>query len=262
MLHSRFAFAAIMLAVGLFFAMLLFIELGRRIGRRHATKRAADAPAANIVGDSVVYALLALLIGFTFNGAAARFDDRRQLIVQTVSAMSTAWQRIDALTADDQGPIRAEFRRYVDAVVAPQTAQPRTRGEALVPAEELTHAQNSLWTRAMAACLLPTGERARMLLLPALNEMFDAVDKEHLVRRIHPPTAIYIMLGVAALAGALFVGYGMAAAPRRNWLYIIGVAATIASATYVVIDLEYPRLGLIRVDDMDQALVALRATMN
>jgi hypothetical protein len=35
-----------------------------------------------------------------------------------------------------------------------------------------------------------------------------------------------------------------------------------AGAVYVIIDLEYPRLGLIRVDTFDQALVDLRAGMN
>jgi hypothetical protein len=30
---------------------------------------------------------------------------------------------------------------------------------------------------------------------------------------------------------------------------------------YVIIELEYPRLGLVQVSDMDRALVELRATM-
>jgi hypothetical protein len=34
-----------------------------------------------------------------------------------------------------------------------------------------------------------------------------------------------------------------------------------AVALYVILDLEYPRLGLIRVSDFDQVLVDLRATM-
>jgi hypothetical protein len=31
---------------------------------------------------------------------------------------------------------------------------------------------------------------------------------------------------------------------------------------YIIIDIEFPRLGMIRVDAFDQALVELRATMN
>jgi hypothetical protein len=54
---------------------------------------------------------------------------------------------------------------------------------------------------------------------------------------------------------------GMAGGRTRNWIHMMGYAATIAVAIYVILDLEYPRLGLIRVDQFDQALVELRASM-
>jgi hypothetical protein len=113
----------------------------------------------------------------------------------------------------------------------------------------------------VAACLAPSGEQARVLLLPALNEMFGIVESERLARRMHPPIVIFAMLGLTAFAAALFAGYGIAAGPTRNWIYLLGVAATVSSAAYVIIDLEYPRLGLIRIDAINQALVELRATM-
>jgi hypothetical protein len=82
-----------------------------------------------------------------------------------------------------------------------------------------------------------------------------------MARRMHPPTLIWAMLGITALATGLFAGYGMAAGPMRNWIYIIGIAASVSIATYVIIELEYPRLGLFRVTAIDRALVELRATM-
>ena len=72
---------------------------------------------------------------------------------------------------------------------------------------------------------------------------------------------IFVMLGIAAVSTALFAGYGIASGATRNWIYMIGIAATIAVATYVILELEYPRLGLFRMNEMDQALVELRATM-
>jgi hypothetical protein len=47
----------------------------------------------------------------------------------------------------------------------------------------------------------------------------------------------------------------------RNWLHILGFAASVAVSVYVIIDIEFPRLGLIRVDAFDQALVELRDSM-
>jgi hypothetical protein len=43
---------------------------------------------------------------------------------------------------------------------------------------------------------------------------------------------------------------------------MIGFAAVMAITVYVILDIEYPRRGLIRVDRFDHALVDLRASMN
>jgi hypothetical protein len=44
-------------------------------------------------------------------------------------------------------------------------------------------------------------------------------------------------------------------------IHMIGFAATLAITVYVILDIEYPRLGLIRVDAIDQALVEVRQSM-
>jgi hypothetical protein len=263
MVHLRFTLLALVLALCLFLGMLLFLELGRRFGLRQTAKSGTAARAGVGVVDSVVYAVLSLLLGFTFAGATSRFDQRRNLVVEEVGATSTAWARLDALPAEPQTTVRTAFRRYVDLVIDSYAhGKPIGSREELRQYATLTAAQNDLWARAVAACLAPGGEPARMLVLPGLNEMFDAVDRERLARRLHPPNVIWIMLGVSAFAAALFAGYSMSSGATRNWLHIIGVATTISIVTYVIIDLEYPRLGLVRVDAMDKALVELRATMD
>jgi hypothetical protein len=72
-----------------------------------------------------------------------------------------------------------------------------------------------------------------MLLLPSLNEMFDVAETERLARRIHSPRLIFFMLAISALASAVFVGYAVAGGARRNGMYMIGSAATVAVAMYV-----------------------------
>jgi hypothetical protein len=42
---------------------------------------------------------------------------------------------------------------------------------------------------------------------------------------------------------------------------MFGFAAIIAITIYVILDLEYPRAGLIRLDKFDQATVELRKSM-
>jgi hypothetical protein len=47
----------------------------------------------------------------------------------------------------------------------------------------------------------------------------------------------------------------------RSWLHVVGFAAMLALTIYVTIDLEYPRLGLIRIDYFDRLLADVRAAM-
>jgi hypothetical protein len=44
-------------------------------------------------------------------------------------------------------------------------------------------------------------------------------------------------------------------------MYMIGTSATVAIAIYVIIELEYPRVGLLRVAPVDQSLIDVRAEM-
>src|SRR5262249_8828944 len=136
-----------------------------------------------------------------------------------------------------------------------------SRKEALLEPPDVARAENDMWTHAAGAPPGPGGERARVLLLPSMDDMFSVALEARLARRIHPRLVLSAVLGVTALAAALFAGYGVASRSIRNWVFMVGIAATVSMAVYVIIELEYPRLGLILVSDMDRALVELRATM-
>ncbi len=57
------------------------------------------------------------------------------------------------------------------------------------------------------------------------------------------------------------VGYVMCANKVRSWFYILTISATMSFTLYVILDLEFPRSGLIRVDEADRALTDLRKSM-
>jgi hypothetical protein len=49
---------------------------------------------------------------------------------------------------------------------------------------------------------------------------------------------------------------------KRPWLHTLVFAAALAITVYTIIDLEFPRVGIIRVDRYDQALISQRNSMN
>ena len=92
--------------------------------------------------------------------------------------------------------------------------------------------------------------------------MTSTATKRSVALRTHPPEAIYMLLLALALASALVAGHGMGDSFRRPFLHTIVYAFALTITIYVIVDLEYPRAGLIRVDRYDQVLVKQRANMN
>lgn len=241
--------------VGLFAALLLILELGRRIGRRRVQADPTwDNRGVNTL-ENTLLALLGLLLAFTFSGAWSRFDARRDLILKETNAIGTAWLRLELVPEPARSNLRESFRRYADLRIA------ATAANEAKPAEEIIALQQSIWSKATAVALAAHDGRVGQILLPAVNDMFDVAAARHLAVRTHPPEVIFLMLLIMTFLACLLAGYGMAGGSRRSWLHILCFAGAMIMAIYVTIDLEYPRQGLVRVDTYDQLLADLRAGM-
>jgi len=91
--------------------------------------------------------------------------------------------------------------------------------------------------------------------------MFDVASTRTAVTQMHPPPVIYIMLAVLALMSSLLAGYAMSGSRTRSWMHMMGFAIIMGATVFVILDLEFPRLGLIRIDAADQLLIELRQSM-
>jgi hypothetical protein len=251
-----------LVAVGLFVVMMLSVEVGRRMGRhRYATDKDSFAVGLG-AAEGAIFALLGLLIAFTFSGAASRFEERRHLITQEANDIGTAWLRIDLLPPADQPAMRDLFRRYTDLRIA---AYERVRDEASTVAKSAAaqRLQGEIWQLAVAGVRKPEASPgAAQVLLPSLNAMFDIVTTRNTATRNHPPLAIYLLLGVLCAVGSMLFGYSIGPSRNPNWMHRLAFAGIMALAIYVILDLEFPRRGLIRIDGEDQVLVDLRQSFD
>jgi hypothetical protein len=252
---------ALLLIGGLFVGMLVFSELGRRIGVARLARDPEGLSKGAAAAEAALFALLGLLIAFTFSGAASRFEDRRHLINAEANAIGTAYLRIDLLPADAQPPIRQQMRRYVE--VRSATYRNVTDREATnAKLAEGALLQGDIWNKAVTASQRQDARpTAAMLLLPALNEMIDITATRKTATENHPPIEIFLLLVALSLVGALLVGYSMSLNKDRGWLHNTVFAAVLSITVYVILDLEVPRFGLIRIDAADQALVDVWQSM-
>jgi hypothetical protein len=254
----NFTAIVLVVAAGLFLGTLAMLEIGRYLGRR-LVERGGDGSGTGAV-DGAIFALLGLVIAFTFSGAASRFDSRRELVAQEANAIGTAWLRIDLLPEGARPAVRDLFRRYLDTRLAGY----RILTSGKFPAAEIAQSerlQGEIWKASVAGCRAADSPTPCMLLLPALNDMIDITTTRAMAARIHPPLIVFLMLGGLAFASSMLAGYSMGAGKATSRVHRFAFAFVIAATVYVIVDIEYPRLGFIRIDSADSFLVNLRQTM-
>lgn len=258
---DRLHYVSILIALALLVVTLGCLEAGRRLGLRRAAQDGDGASKGIGAIDGAVFGLLGLLVAFTFSGATARFDNRRELIVQEANAIGTAYLRLDLLQPGERAALRRGFMQYLDTRLEVYRAIPDMAAvhRAL---ERSSEQQSEIWRQAVAACRADPTPVPCSLLLPALNEMFDITTTRTSAHLVHPPTIIYVMLIALAAASSLLAGYAMAESRTRRLVHMASFAATLSIAVYVIVDIEFPRLGLIRVDELDVVLEQLRASMD
>ena len=157
--------------------------------------------------------------------------------------------------------MRDLFLKYVDARIA--THQD-------LPTSDLTNAyytesvrlQGEIWKLSAAACELKRDAATTSLVMASLNTMIDITTTRKEMALMHPPLVVFGLLFVLALASAFVAGHGMASAPSAPWLHMLTFAAMISASVYLVLDLEYPRAGFVRIDGFDQTLANLRRSMH
>jgi ABC-type glycerol-3-phosphate transport system permease component len=246
----------IVMSLGLFAALLACLEIGYRNGMRTLS----EAPESGQEGigaiEAAVFGLLGLLLALSLSGTTSRLDARRQLIVQEANAIGTAYLRIDLLPESGQAAVRDLFREYLRARLA--LTQNLTDEAAIEKQlERSADLQQVIWSRVVVEAQKdPSGNAAR-LLLPAVNEMIDVTTARAIARHTHLPVLVFVLLVGVALLSALMAGYAMARRRKRSWLHMALYSSVIALTIYVLLDLENPRVGLIRLDAADKAMTDL-----
>jgi hypothetical protein len=256
----QLAFASGFPVVGFLLLLLLALELGRWLRMRELRGRPDAAAGSFGPMDGAVFGLMGLILGFSFAGAASRFESRRLLIVQEANAIGTAWDRLDLLPEASRAPLQAKFRDYVDARIAAYRAFPDTVAtkQAFVRAKAM---QGQIWPEALAAAAVLPTTAGTILILPALNAMFDSANARDAALRAHLPVSIFALLIFLVLACGVLAGYGITTGGPRNWVHLLGFSAVITIMLNVITDYEYPRRGRITLAAFDQLMVDVREKM-
>jgi hypothetical protein len=230
----------------LFVLMLLATEVGVRIGASAGARRREENTSYLDFIQGSVLGLLSLLLGFTYAYAADRHDVRKQLLVREANALSAAYLRAGLLADPGRSELRGIIRQYVDAVAQPDDV-PVDRAR---PAERLQQAERALQT------LWPAGTRAiegreptetDSLLLQSLNDVIDLHEQRLAAFEDRVPVLILGLLVFLAVTAMVLTGYSIGLGGSRKFFLTTMLAILVVAVMLVIIDLQHPRRGFIRV---------------
>jgi hypothetical protein len=258
-----FAFAV----TTIFFASsLLLLIVGWQLGSRYLTRNGNSSTAGLPTVEGAIFALIGLLLAFTIAGALQRFDERRDLVVKEATAIGTAYDRLSLFQPeahDLQSKLKDYTKARIDLYQMAHAFSLWERAEVWSPEQQakIIELKEKLWNAAVAACPQASYRPACGLALPALGEAFAVARQRAGAAEKHPPQVVYAMLFGLGLGGSLLAGFGMAAAAARSWIHMTIFAGTLAVTLYVVTDMEFPRLGLIRIESFDHFFTDLYEQM-
>jgi hypothetical protein len=225
---------------------LLGDETGFRLGRWKRPAVDEDARSQIITIQGAMLGLLALLLGFTFSMAMSRFELRKQQVLEESNAIGTTYLRAQLMPEPSRKEVSNLLHRYVE--VRLQFYRAGMEGEQFQTAVDQTERlQLELWSRAGAWAAKDPRAVTAGLFLQSLNEVIDLHSKGLTALENHVPEIILVLLYFVALVAIGLIGYGNGLAGRRNFMVTMVASLLIAAVILVIIDLDRPQRGLIRV---------------
>src|SRR5262245_1132910 len=235
--------------------VLLSVEFGYRLGkyRRSRREEEKEAPLGTMVGATL--GLLAFILAFTFGLAAARFDTRRQVLLDEANAIGTTYLRA-AMLPERREEIRTLLRNYVNTRL--EAVRSGHIEEGLRQSENI---QNEVWTQAVAVGEKNPSSIVVGLFVQSLNDMIDLHAKRvQAGLRSRIPGAIWVGLFAVAALSLATMGYHAGMVGTRRSLAILAVAFTFSVVIELIADLDRPREGVLRVSQ--HALIDVQRSMN
>ncbi|HKQ32361.1 MAG TPA: hypothetical protein VJV40_04085 [Thermodesulfobacteriota bacterium] len=243
--------------LGTFVVVVLSIFLGCKIGA-HNRKRhgeGEEGPVGSVVGATL--GLLAFMLAFTFGLTANRYDTRKEILLDEVNAIGTAFLRTDFLVEPYRTQIRGLFRDYVDMRTA-WIKEPERLEELIAESEAI---QDRIWTLSVEAVAKTPNQEITSSYIESLNEVIDLHTKRIIVALMYRiPTLIwYALIFVTVLAmGA--VGYQFGITGGRSILISLLLALTFSAVIYLIADIDRSLGGAIRVSQ--KPMIELQKRIN
>jgi hypothetical protein len=238
-----FRFDVELIALALVVGLLVAAELGNLLGRR---ARADVAEKSADLITSALLTLLALLLGFGVSMAESRYSLRIQRMLQETKAISTAYSRADLMAVAHSAKAKSAIQSFLAERIEFYRA-PYDENLLKKISTATDRVEDEIWRLVRAQVEENPRSTANILIVNAINEMFDSRSEEEGLYRVLLPWSVSYLLLLASILVLGLTGYGFGLRGARHFVFLAMLSIILGLTLFVMLDLDRPRRGLIKI---------------
>ena len=225
-----------------FFSLILLwisAQLGASVRLRRPLKEETRED-FNLV-ETATLTLLALIIGFSFSMATARYDQRKNYEEAEANAIGTEYVRADLLPASDAATVQAQLKKYLDLRIL--FYRTRFHSDVQKVDADTAQLQAEMWSAVKVPALAqPTPVMA--LVVSGMNDVLNSQGYTQAAWWNRIPLSSWALMILIAVCCNLLVGYGARSA-KAGLLFVLPLVVSVAFM--LIADIDSPRGGFIHV---------------
>jgi hypothetical protein len=227
--------------------ILAAYELCFRLGRHYQkiTDQEIKVQTNSIQGG--ILGLLALLLGFTFNMALQRFDSRTHAVIDEANAIGTAILRTQLLPKPYDSTAQVLLQQYVDLRLEISSIDLTLEKDRAAINKRTDVVQNEIWAISIHAAEIDPRPVTTGYFINSLNDMIDARGERSAILQSHVPEVILFLLFIVFIINGALMGYSSGLSLKRAYIPTIMLTVLIVMVVFIIIDLDRPKRGLIKV---------------
>lgn len=230
-----------------FVCILLPILAGQRYGLYTKTKAGQinESPVGSVVGAAL--GLLAFMLAFTFQIVDNRYNSRKELLLDEVTAIRTTYLQSGLIPEPYKTASRKLLIKYTDLRVdfiknvSPKKLENLKTGSQTV--------LDSLWHYSEALASQDRSSEAYSLYISSVNELNEIYNKRvTFTFEYRIPIAILWVLLIVSFASMFLLGFQFGISGKKYNTLAVFISAIFASVMFLILALDRPETGLIRLN--------------
>ena len=241
------------------FAVLIPIFIGQRYGVYRSKKipEKESSPVGTIV--SAALGLLAFLLAFTFQIAVNRYSDRKEMLINEVTTIRTAYLRSGLVPE----PFRSDTRKYLIEYTDLRVELAKDISmldKTMMRTEQIL---DTVWQYSERIAEQDRSSEAYSLYISSVNDLIEKYNQRVTIAlEYRIPVSVLYTLCIITFLSMFTLGYQIGLSGRASFRLSILLGVIFAIIIFLILALDRPELGLTRLNQQPMLKLQLQLHEN